>query len=421
MSTTRVIITGGPGAGKTTLLAELATLGYATVGESARAVIAERVAAGETPRPQPPAFAREILRRDVDKYLQQPPGWAWVFFDRGVVDALGMLQEVAPLPPDQLASMLCAYPFHRTVFILRRGKTSTDRTPNETRHSTRPFPFTPDWCSGTGHVDTSCTRSHASLLRSGPVMYCTHSPARCQTSFRRAPCPGETYRINGVMRRPRYQAVVIDDNDGLRKLLVECLLFSDVEVEGFAEAEEFLRRLSPLNQSPTVVVPDLVIVDLELKPKKMQGLELIADLVKRDIASEIVAITGHHSSSTLVENAMCFGAAAIFTKPFGDIWAFVQRLEQIARIGQNRRLSRSAALEHEWYDRSRRRRARLLHGRARPDLWPRARDNDWRSSAGDAGAPRVARGIRALHRSAIELVPAVGDAVRRQRHRPSTQ
>jgi predicted ATPase len=118
MSTNRVIITGGPGAGKTTLLAELATLGYATVEESARAIIAGRVAAGETPRPEPAVFAREILRRDVDKYLHQPPGWAWVFFDRGVVEALGMLQEVAPLPPDQLASMLCAYPFHRTVFIL---------------------------------------------------------------------------------------------------------------------------------------------------------------------------------------------------------------------------------------------------------------------------------------------------------------
>jgi predicted ATPase len=113
-----VIITGGPGAGKTTLLAELATLGYATVAESARAIIAERVAAGKTPRPEPAAFAREILRRDVDRYLQQRPTSACVFFDRGVVEALGMLQEVAPLPPDQLASMLGAYPFHRTVFIL---------------------------------------------------------------------------------------------------------------------------------------------------------------------------------------------------------------------------------------------------------------------------------------------------------------
>ena len=39
-----VIVTGGPGAGKTTLLATLADLGYITVEESARAIIAERLA-----------------------------------------------------------------------------------------------------------------------------------------------------------------------------------------------------------------------------------------------------------------------------------------------------------------------------------------------------------------------------------------
>ena len=114
----RVIITGGPGAGKTSLLSELATLGYVTVGESARAIIAERLAGGLPPRPDLPTFAREILRRDVDKYLGQPLTSDWVFFDRGVVEALGMIQEVAPLPQAQLESMLSAHPFHHVVFIL---------------------------------------------------------------------------------------------------------------------------------------------------------------------------------------------------------------------------------------------------------------------------------------------------------------
>jgi predicted ATPase len=66
-----VIVTGGPGAGKTTLLAELAARGYATVDESARAIIAERLARGESPRPDQGAFAREILRRDIDKYVSR--------------------------------------------------------------------------------------------------------------------------------------------------------------------------------------------------------------------------------------------------------------------------------------------------------------------------------------------------------------
>ena len=84
-----VIVTGGPSAGKTTLLTELAAMGYAIVDESARAIIAERLARGESPRPNPAAFAREILRRDIQKYVNQPQGLTWTFFDRSLIEALG--------------------------------------------------------------------------------------------------------------------------------------------------------------------------------------------------------------------------------------------------------------------------------------------------------------------------------------------
>jgi predicted ATPase len=114
----RVIITGGPGAGKTTLLAELAARGYTTVEESARAIIAERLARGASPRPDLPTFARDILRRDIEKYLAQPQTSEWVFFDRGIIDALGLLQEVSPLPAHELKAVLSAYPFHSSVLIL---------------------------------------------------------------------------------------------------------------------------------------------------------------------------------------------------------------------------------------------------------------------------------------------------------------
>lgn len=113
-----VVITGGPGAGKTTLLDELAARGYSTVAESARAIIAERLARGLSPRPDPAAFAREILDRDVEKVRRHPPTSRWVFFDRGVVEALGMLQGVSPLAEVELQAMLAAHPFHNPVFIL---------------------------------------------------------------------------------------------------------------------------------------------------------------------------------------------------------------------------------------------------------------------------------------------------------------
>jgi predicted ATPase len=113
-----VIVTGGPGAGKTTLLAELAGMGYATVEESAREIIAERLARGESRRPDLVTFAREMLRRDIEKYRGQPWTSQWVFFDRGIVDALGLLHEVSPLPASELHTTLASYPFHRAVCVL---------------------------------------------------------------------------------------------------------------------------------------------------------------------------------------------------------------------------------------------------------------------------------------------------------------
>ncbi len=118
VSVPRVVITGSPGAGKTTLLAELATRGYSTVEESARAIIAERLASGASRRPDPLAFAREILRRDIAKYFWQQHPSNWVFFDRGVIEAIGMLHEASPLPAEELKAMLSAYPFYAVVFIL---------------------------------------------------------------------------------------------------------------------------------------------------------------------------------------------------------------------------------------------------------------------------------------------------------------
>lgn len=113
----RVIITGGPGAGKTTLLAELAARGYATIEESARAIIAERLASGASRRPDALVFAQEILRRDIEKYFCQPTA-NWIFFDRGVIEAIGMVHETSALPPEELKAMLLAYPFYSSVFIL---------------------------------------------------------------------------------------------------------------------------------------------------------------------------------------------------------------------------------------------------------------------------------------------------------------
>jgi len=110
------VISGGPGAGKTTLLAELSRRGYRTVAESARAIISERLARGEPPRPSAAVFAREILRRDIGKYVEETAETDWVFFDRGALEAIGMLQDASPQP--ELERMVSTYRFHESVFLL---------------------------------------------------------------------------------------------------------------------------------------------------------------------------------------------------------------------------------------------------------------------------------------------------------------
>src|SRR5215469_13697565 len=91
MTNLRFVITGGPGAGKTTMLHALAERGYICAAESARAIIRERLASGLRPRPPLAQFGHEILQRDIARYRETRVTEHPVFFDRGIVDALGML------------------------------------------------------------------------------------------------------------------------------------------------------------------------------------------------------------------------------------------------------------------------------------------------------------------------------------------
>jgi predicted ATPase len=113
-----IVITGGPGAGKTTLRRQLSEIGHETVGESARAIIAKRLAQGLAPRSDPLSFARDILDRDMDKYRRHRTATHWVFFDRSAVEAIGMVHEAKPLPSSELQALLGTCTFHPLVFVL---------------------------------------------------------------------------------------------------------------------------------------------------------------------------------------------------------------------------------------------------------------------------------------------------------------
>ncbi|MGP9666200.1 AAA family ATPase [Halomonas sp. AOP22-C1-8] len=113
----RFVLTGGPGAGKTTLLSVLGECGYPFVLESARRIIKERLAAGLSPRPDPVAFAQQILSADIDKY-RDASACDVMFFDRGVLDALYMLEAESALTHSEIAEYVQAFPYNNIVFLL---------------------------------------------------------------------------------------------------------------------------------------------------------------------------------------------------------------------------------------------------------------------------------------------------------------
>ncbi len=114
----RIVITGGPGAGKTTLLLALQTRGFTVVGDSPRTIIQDRLRRGLSPRPSPHDFARETLRMDIQNFEQHAATSGYVFFERGVLDALCGLDLATPLSESELRAWLTKYQYHSKVFVL---------------------------------------------------------------------------------------------------------------------------------------------------------------------------------------------------------------------------------------------------------------------------------------------------------------
>lgn len=117
MAVQRVVFAGGPGSGKTTLLRALHAKGYTVAADSARNIIRDRRGQGLSPRPEPTEFAHEVLRRDIQQYLEHQSASGPVFFERGVVDALGMLSAQHAVSGSELQRQLMGYPYHRQVFV----------------------------------------------------------------------------------------------------------------------------------------------------------------------------------------------------------------------------------------------------------------------------------------------------------------
>src|SRR5699024_6096345 len=113
----RYVRTGGPGAGKTTILNALEEHGYRFASEAARQIIKERLRQSLPSRREPHISAEEILRSDIDQYREIDVAEEPVFYNRGVLDALYMLDASGALSREGAASYVKDFPYYNIVFI----------------------------------------------------------------------------------------------------------------------------------------------------------------------------------------------------------------------------------------------------------------------------------------------------------------
>jgi predicted ATPase len=120
MASQKFIITGGPGSGKSTLLEALKYQGFCCFEEVPRELIKEQTALknGILPLENLPAFAELVFQRMVSQYEASVEKKGVCFFDRGIPDIFGYLENNGYPVPDRYLTKLQACDFCQTVFIL---------------------------------------------------------------------------------------------------------------------------------------------------------------------------------------------------------------------------------------------------------------------------------------------------------------
>ena len=91
-----VILTGCSSGGKSSLLLELATRSHTIVPEAGRRIVTEALQQGHANLPwaNPEAFARRAIDVSRNDIAAQGTATGFIFFDRGLIDALAALEHV---------------------------------------------------------------------------------------------------------------------------------------------------------------------------------------------------------------------------------------------------------------------------------------------------------------------------------------
>ena len=111
---------------------------------------------------------------------------------------------------------------------------------------------------------------------------------------------------------------LVDDNDAFRESTAWLLQTAGFEVREYASGPRFLAEVvdaTPTTSSTSSAVAECLVSDIRMP--EMSGLQLQAELRRRDNALPLVFVTAHGDVPLAVE-AMRNGAAHFLEKPFSD-------------------------------------------------------------------------------------------------------
>ncbi|MDP9032203.1 MAG: sigma-54-dependent Fis family transcriptional regulator, partial [Pseudomonadota bacterium] len=129
--------------------------------------------------------------------------------------------------------------------------------------------------------------------------------------------------------------IVVDDEASIRTAVEQWLSLSGFEVQLFSRAEECLAQLP--RDFPGVILSDV-------RMPGLNGLELLAEVQRRDADLPLILLTGHGDVPMAVE-AMRDGAYDFLEKPFSPealLSSLRRALDKRGLVLENRRLHQQA-------------------------------------------------------------------------------
>ena len=148
---------------------------------------------------------------------------------------------------------------------------------------------------------------------------------------------GRPARAPGAEPEPPARVLVVDDDAGVRYTLREILTSEGLQVDEARDGAEALARYDAAPAS-------LVLTDLRMP--RLDGMELLRELLRRTPPPRVVLITAHGSERQAVE-AMKAGAYDYFKKPFEteELLSVVRRAVEAVRLYyENEKLQGELAL-----------------------------------------------------------------------------